>query len=73
MSGESELMEELVKLRASFEVDKKQVVDLLTQANALLDHALDPATPRSEMLRDGAMAEALMERFRMVCTGQQPS
>jgi hypothetical protein len=69
----SEFGDRLLKLRAAFEADKKQLLECLEHANALLDHALDPATPHDEAERDAAIAEALMERCGMIADGQKPS
>lgn len=61
----SELRDKLLRHR--------QVLDCLKQADALLDRALDPATPRDEAKRDAAIAEALLDRVMMTADGGKPS
>lgn len=69
----TEFQKKLLEFRAQFEAEKRQVLNCLQHANDLIDRALDPATPLDEAERAAEMAEALMERFEMLCDGQKPS
>jgi hypothetical protein len=69
----TEFRKKMMKFRAQFEAEKRQLLNCLQHANELLDRALDPATPRDEAERAAEMAEPLMQRFEMLCDGQKPS